>query len=264
MHLQDKVVIVTGAASGIGLAMSKRFIKEGAQQVYLTDLSAEKLANAAEELGNCASTRVCDVTREEQVHALVAQVIKEHGRIDLFCCNAGVLSVDNPLTATDVQWQLAINVNLMAHVYAARAALPHMLERGEGYFLNTASAAGLLNQPGTTTYAVTKHAAVGFAESLQIEFGTRGIKVSLLCPQAVNTPMLNAGDDLGVDNGGVAGLDGIIEPETLCDYVIEGLVAEAFLILPHPVVSKYMQNKAADYNRWIQGMMRLREQSFKD
>ncbi|WP_193164785.1 SDR family oxidoreductase [Microbulbifer hainanensis] len=258
MQLRDKVIIVTGAASGIGLAMSKRFIEEGAARVYLADLNDQQLSAAAASLGDRASTQVCDVTSEEQIQALVARVITEQGRVDLFCCNAGIISIDNPLTATDEQWQRALGVNLMGHVYSARAALPYMLERGEGYFLNTASAAGLLNQPCTTTYAVTKHAAVGFAESLAIEFGDRGIKVSCLCPQAVNTPMVTAGEDEGIKDGGVAGVNGIMEPEELCDFVVQGLAQESFLILPHREVQKYMQNKAADYDRWLLGMRRLK------
>jgi NAD(P)-dependent dehydrogenase (short-subunit alcohol dehydrogenase family) len=175
--------------------------------------------------------------------------------IDLFCCNAGV-GAGPELSSPDSEWQLAWGVNVMAHVYAARHLVPRMLARGGGYFLNTSSAAGLLSQIGNAAYATTKHAAVGFAEWLAISYGHRGIKVSLLCPQAVRTPMTQ--NDANASVQAAAG-DGMMEPEELAECVIEGLRQESFLILTHGQVVEYMRRKTADYDRWIRGMNRLHQ-----
>src|SRR5690606_6257213 len=154
----------------------------------------------------------------------------------------------------DAEWQRIWSINVMAHVYAARALVPRMIARGGGYLLNTASAAGLLSQIGSAPYAVTKHAAVAFAEWLSITHGEQGIKVSVRCPQAVRPPMIG-----GTEEGGVAGVDGVLEPEQVADAVIAGLADERFLILPHPEVLEYLQRQAADYDRWLRGMRRLQE-----
>ena len=253
MHLKDKIAVVTGGASGIGTALCRRFAKEGARGIVVADINAEDAAKVAEEVGGLAVT--ADVGVEQDMIRIVDETMDRYGRIDLFCSNAGIAFPDNGTAASapNEQWQKIWDVNLMAHVYAARAVLPAMIARGEGYLLNTASAAGLLSQIGSATYAVTKHAAVAFAESLAITHGDDGIKVSVLCPQAVQTPLL------GSSSSNVASVDGVIQPEELADTVIEGLADERFLILPHPVVLEYMQRKTGDYDRWLNGMRRLRK-----
>ena len=183
---------------------------------------------------------------------LVKKSLSAFGHIDLFCSNAGIFTPGGEDLSTD-KWQTIWDINVMSHVFAARAVLPGMLERGEGYLLNTSSAAGLLNQVGSAPYAATKHAAIGFAEWLSITYGNRGIKVSALCPQAVRTAMTAGGD------GGVAGLDGMLEPDQLADTVIETLAEERFLVLPHPEVLTYMRRKTDDYDRWLGGMRRLQD-----
>ncbi len=250
MKLEGKVAVVTGAASGIGRAMAKRFAAEGAEHVYVADLTEGPLNEVAEEIGGTAV--VTDVSNENDVKALIEKAESGSGRIDLLCSNAGIGVGGGPEAANE-DWQRIWDINLMAHVYAARHALPKMLERGEGYLLNTASAAGLLSQIGSAPYAVTKHAAVGLAEWLAITYGGRGIKVSVLCPQAVRTAMTAGNED------GVASIDGMMEPEVLCDSVIETLEAEEFLVLPHKEVLTYMQRKTGDYDRWIRGMQKLQE-----
>ena len=249
MKLNDKIAIVTGAGSGIGRAMAKRFIQEGARQVIIADLHADSLTSLAAEIG--ARAIKTDVANEQEVIHLIRTVEQDYGQIDLLCNNAGIGVGGGPETSNE-DWQRIWEINVMAHIYATRAALPNMLERGEGYILNTASAAGLLTQIGSAPYAVTKHAAVAYAEWLAVTYGDRGIKVSALCPQAVRTAMT-----ANTEGGGVAGVDGMMEPEELCDTVIETLDAETFLVLPHKEVLTYMQRKTADYDRWIKGMMRL-------
>ncbi len=251
MQVRDKVVVVTGGASGIGRALAQRFAAEGARKVVVADLNEAGIAAVAKEIGGIAVPT--NVGVEGDVINLVQTAESQAGSIDLFCSNAGI-AVYGDLGNSNEEWQRVWDVNLMSHVYAARAVVPGMIERGSGYLLNTASAAGLLSQIGSSTYAVTKHAAVGFAEWLSITYGKRGIKVSLLCPQAVRTAMT-----AGLDGGGVAGVDGMIEPEELVDAVIETLAAERFLCLPHPQVLEYMQRKTGDYDRWLNGMRRLHE-----
>ncbi len=251
MQLKDKIAVVTGGASGIGKAMAQRFIKEGASQVVIADIQSN-LGEVAKEIG--ARAIPTDVSKEADIINLIQTVEKDYGHIDLLCNNAGIGVGGGPETP-DEGWQKIWEINVMAHVYASRAALPGMLARGEGYMLNTASAAGLLSQIGSAPYAVTKHAAVGYAEWLAITYGDRGLKVSVLCPQAVRTAMT-----ANTKNGGVAGIDGMMEPEQLCDTVIEALDAETFLVLPHPEVLTYMQRKTSDYDRWIAGMQRLQSQ----
>jgi NAD(P)-dependent dehydrogenase (short-subunit alcohol dehydrogenase family) len=253
MNVKDKVVVVTGAASGIGKALAQRFRQEGAAGLVLADLDGPAVEAVAEDIDAVALE--VDVSKEEDVASIVRMAEQRFGRIDLFCSNAGVggadPDIDNPGSASNGRWELAWGVNVMAHVYAARHALPGMIARKSGYFLNTVSAAGLLSQIGSAPYSTTKHAAIGFGEHLAIASKENGIGVSLLCPQAVDTPML----------GGAAGsqnVDGVLTPEQVANAVVEGLAEERFLILPHPQVTTYMQRKTGDYDRWIRGMVRLR------
>jgi NAD(P)-dependent dehydrogenase (short-subunit alcohol dehydrogenase family) len=223
--------------------------------VAVVDLEAAAAEAVAEAVGGSAHT--VNVRDEAQITALVDTVRDMHGHIDLFCSNAGIIATDGPrwyaTSAPNETWQAMWEIHVMSHVYAARACLPAMIERGEGYFLNTASAAGLLNQIGDAAYSTTKHAAVGFAEALAITHGDDGIRVSCLCPQAVATRMI--GD---VSGGGTAGVDGVLAPADVAEAVIEGLAAERFLILPHPEVATYRERKTADYDRWLGGMRKLR------
>jgi len=252
MKLQDKVVVVTGGANGIGRALSKRFAAEGARGVVVADLDLESARQIAGEINGIAVKT--DVSIEADVVGLVSETVERFGPIDLFCSNAGIGGVPGFSQVTNGDWQRIWEVNVMAHIYAARAVLPAMIERGEGYLLNTASAAGILTQIGSAPYSVTKHAAVAFAEWLAITYGDRGIKVSCLCPQGVRTAMLNAAAEIGTS---AFLLQGAIEPEELAEAVVKGLAEEKFLILPHPEVAKYFQNKANDYDRWIGGMRKL-------
>ena len=249
MKLRDKIVVVTGGASGIGRALCRRFVAEGAQAVVVVDRDERGAEAVAREIG--ARAMPADVGVESDIVAVVERVESEIGPIDLFCSNAGIL-FEGGVECDNDSWQSIWDVNVMAHVYAARVLVPRMIDRGGGYLLNTASAAGLLSQIGSAPYAVTKHAAVGLAEFLAITHGDQGIQVSVLCPQAVRTNMT-----AGTDEGGVAGVDGMIEPEELAETVIQGLADERFLILPHPSVLEYMRRKTSDYDRWLAGMRRL-------
>ena len=255
MKIAGKVCVVTGGASGIGKALASRFIAEGAKAVVIVDLNADTVSAVATEIG--AQSYAVDVREESAIASMVSSVEAEYGQIDLFCSNAGIIGVDGePWWATGADnalWQRMWEIHVMSHVYAARACLPAMIARGDGYFLNTASAAGLLAQIGSAPYSVTKHAAVSFAESLSITHGDDGIKVSCLCPQAVDTAMT-----AGTEGGGVAGVDGMLSAEAVAEAVIQGLDAESFLILPHPEVEEYRQNKARSYDRWLGGMRKLR------
>ena len=253
MELRDKVVVVTGGASGIGAALSRRFATEGARAVVVADLDADGARAVAAEIGGVAAST--NVAVEADLQALVHKTADAHGPIDLFCSNAGI-GGGGGIEVPDEDWQRIWEINTMAHVYAARAVLPGMLARGEGYLLNTVSAAGLLTNLGNASYTVTKHAALGLAEWLSITYGDRGIKVSVLCPQGVRTPMLLGGADIG-DEAAAMLLAEAIEPEQVADAVVEGLRAESFLILPHPEVKDYLQRKTADYDRWLAGMRRL-------
>ncbi|HEX7168520.1 MAG TPA: SDR family NAD(P)-dependent oxidoreductase [Acidimicrobiales bacterium] len=249
MELSGKVAVVTGGASGIGRALATRFVAERAKAVVVADRDAEGAAAVARQIGDGAHAFTCDVSKEDDVVALIDATESAHGDIDLFCSNAGIGTGGGP-EAPNEEWQRIWEINLMAHVYAARALVPKMLERGDGYLLNTASAAGLLSQIGSAPYAVTKHAAVAFAEWLSMTYGDRGIKVSVLCPQGVRTPML--GEAPGALLGPTA-----IEPEDVADTVVAGLAAEEFLILPHPEVREFFRRKGDDYERWLRGMRRL-------
>ena len=255
MHPANKVCVVTGGANGIGRALCQRLHDEGARVVVVVDLEEANAKAYAAEIGGVGFG--VDVRDEAQMQAMVAAVEAEFGHIDLFVSNAGIIATDGePWWATSAPnsvWQAMWDIHVMAHVYAARACLPKMIERGEGYFLNTASAAGLLSQVGDAAYSVTKHAAVGWAESLAITHGDDGIKVSCLCPQAVSTRMIGE-----IKDGGTAGVDGVLPPEAVAQAVIDGLAAESFLILPHPQVVEYRARKADNYDRWINGMRKLR------
>jgi len=252
MKVDDKTVVVTGGASGIGEALSLRFADEGAR-VVVGDLNLEKAQQTAAQIQGLAVA--CDVAKEADIQNLVARSERHFGPIDLFCSNAGVCygEPDLATSAGNALWQSCWDINVMAHVYAARAVLPGMIERGGGTLLQMASAAGLLNQIGDAAYSTSKHAAVGFAQALAITHGDDGIKVAVICPQYVATSMLGYadGDDFSESPG-------VLSPEEVANSVIEGLEAETFLILPHPEVETYRQHKTADYDRWIKGMRRLR------
>ncbi len=249
MKLAGKHAVVTGGANGIGRALARRFAAEGGR-VVVADLDRERASELAAEIGGLAVA--ADVGDEASLRHLVERAERANGPIDLFCSNAGI-GLLGGIELPNEDWQKIWQVNVMAHVYAARAVLPSMLARGEGYLLNTASAAGLLTQIESACYSVTKHAAVGFAEWLAVQYGDRGIAVSVLCPQAVRTAMT-----ADFENGGVAGVDGMLEPEDVADCVIEALDEQRFLILPHPSVAKYLRNKVDDVDRWLAGMRRLR------
>jgi NAD(P)-dependent dehydrogenase (short-subunit alcohol dehydrogenase family) len=248
MELKDKVIVITGAASGIGRAMAQRFAAEGAAKVACADLNEAGAKETAESIGGLAFRT--DVSRESDIVALIEAVESQAGPIDLFCSNAGI-GIGGGAEASNDGWQRIWDINVMAHVWAARHLVPRMIARGGGYLLNTSSAAGLLSQIGSAPYAVTKHAAVGLAEWLAITHGDQGIKVSVLCPQAVRTAMTAGNPD------GVASIDGMMEPDTVAEACVRAIEAEDFLILPHPEVLDYMRRKTADYGRWIGGMRKL-------
>ena len=252
MHLIGKVIVVTGGGNGIGRALCRRFSAEGAKAVVVADLNAVAAKQVADEVGGTAVT--ADVSHEADVARLAQQTIAEHGAIDLFCSNAGI-AVNGDEHTPDAEWARCWHVNVMAHVYAARAVIPHMLERGGGYLLQTVSAAGLLTHPQSATYAVTKHASLALAEWLSMTYGDRGIKVSALCPQGVRTDMLRRAEAEGTRRSFL--LDSALEPEQVADDVVKGLEAERFLILPHGEVAEYVRRKAADHDRWLRGMRRL-------
>jgi NAD(P)-dependent dehydrogenase (short-subunit alcohol dehydrogenase family) len=260
VELAGRVAVVTGGASGIGRAMVRRFAAEGARGVVAADLNEEGARAVAEELGEGALGLGCDVGDDAQVGHLIDRAKEAFGPVDLFCANAGI-ATGAGLDAPDEVWERTIDINLKAHIYAARRLVPEWLERGEGYFLSTASAAGLLTQIGDAPYAVTKHGAVAFAEWLSVTYGDRGLRVSCLCPQGVNTPLLMGGMDLAGDEGlgarVVAAAGNLLEPEEVGDAVVEALREERFLILPHPEVEEFMRRKGDDHGRWLKGMRRL-------
>jgi NAD(P)-dependent dehydrogenase (short-subunit alcohol dehydrogenase family) len=251
MEMKGKVIVVTGGASGIGAALSRRFAREGAAAVVVADLNLDAAQAVARDIGGLAVR--CDVSKESDVQALIAQATERFGRVDVLCSNAGI-ALGGGVEAPNADWQRIWDINLMAHVYGARAVLPQMIERGEGYLLQTASAAGLLSHPDSALYAVTKHAAVSLAEWLSINYGDQGIRVSCLCPQGVRTPML-----LGTDGERKSFLlEGSVSAEQVADDVVAAMRDERFLVLPHPEVHDYLQRKAADVDRWLGGMRRLR------
>ena len=246
------MVVVTGGASGIGRALCRRFAREGARAIIVVDRDATA-HDVARDLGGTAI--VADVAVESDMARVVEQTRAAHGGIDLFCSNAGIGVAGKGLDTSESDWQRIWQVNVMAHVYVARAVIPSMLAAGRGYLLQTASAAGLLTQIGSAPYSVTKHAAVAFAEWLAVTYGDQGITVSCLCPQGVRTPML---DDAPETVRQLLG-DSALDPDVVADAVIAGLADECFLILPHPQVEEYFRRKADDYDRWIRGMRRLQQ-----
>lgn len=245
-----KIIVVTGGASGIGEALVRRFARDGAKFIAVADIDLAGATRVAEATGTKAfHTNVAD---EADIQKLVATVEAEHGPIDLFCSNAGII-LEGGAETPDADWERIWDINVKAHIYAARAVLPGMIARGSGYLLQTVSAAGLLSQIGSAPYSVTKHAALAFAEWLAITHHEQGIRVSALCPQGVRTNMLDSAHD------GMGSLlrETAISPEQVADDVVAGLADERFLILPHPEVADYFYRKATDYERWLRGMRRL-------
>ena len=252
MELKNRVIVVTGAARGIGRALATRFASAEPLAVFIVDIDGLRLSEVAREIG--ATAIRCDVSRESDVHHLITHVESTHGRIDVFCSNAGIAVGGGPETPND-QWQRIWDVNVMSHVLIARHVLPGMLARHEGYLVGTISAAGLLNHVFAAPYGATKAAALSFFEWLAIAHGEDGIRVSCLCPQGVRTDMLAAESRLGLEFLTA----NAVEPAQVADVVLEGIRQEKFLILPHPEVAEYFQRKATDYDRWLNGMRRLRK-----
>jgi NAD(P)-dependent dehydrogenase (short-subunit alcohol dehydrogenase family) len=250
MQIEGKVIVVTGGANGIGRALCRKFAAEKAEAVIVSDIDVRGAEQVAAEIKGTAIP--ANVAKEADVEKLVAETSKRFGHVDVFCSNAGIGVAGGP-EASDQAWQRSWDVNVMAHVYAARAVLPQMLQRKEGYLLQTVSAAGLLTQIGSAPYSVTKHAALAFAEWLSITYGDQGLRVSALCPQGVRTNMLARAEFAG----GAFLLETAIEPEQVAGAVVQGIAEEKFLILPHPEVAKYFQNKANDYERWLRGLRKL-------
>ncbi|GLQ06463.1 SDR family oxidoreductase [Sneathiella chinensis] len=250
MKVAGKNIVITGGASGIGKALAERFRAEGAAGITVADLQEDLLKEVAASIDGLAVR--CDVSKEADIQNLVAQAEQAYGPIDIFVSNAGIARYGWEETPDEI-WQMNWDIHVMAHVYAARALVDKMVQRGSGYLINTASAAGLLSQIDSASYATSKHAAVAFAETLAIRYGDKGVRVSVLCPQQVRTAMTQN------RAGSVSDVDGTLEPEELADCVIETMDREEFLILPHPKVLDYMRRKTADYDRWINGMRRLRD-----
>jgi NAD(P)-dependent dehydrogenase (short-subunit alcohol dehydrogenase family) len=263
MDLEGRVVVVTGGGGGIGAGLCRAFADRGARAVVVADLdgaAAERVATEVGGGGTAATAVALDVGAEVDVRRLVAETEAAHGPIDLFCANAGIIVVGGTEVADD-DWDRIWRVNVLSHVYAARAVLPGMRARGEGYLLHTASAAGLLTQLGSAPYSVTKHAVVGLAEWLSITHASAGIKVSCLCPQAVDTAMIGGTDPAVAEAATPASSrrDGILSPAAVADAVVEGLAEERFLILPHPEVAEYERRRADDRERWLRGMRRAQD-----
>lgn len=255
MDIKGTVCVVTGGAEGIGRALALGLKARGAKAVVVVDRNLAGAEATGREVGGLGLR--CDVASESDIAAVIAATEKAYGAIDLFCSNAGIGEFGADMTtvasAPDALWQRCWQVNVMSHVYAARALLPGMIGRKRGYFLNTVSAAGLLNQIGGPIYGTTKHAAIGFAENLAFTHRDDGIRVSVLCPQGVDTTLLkNSGH-------GPQHLDGVITPEACASSALDGIEKETFCILPHPRVVDYMRAKTADYERWISGMAKLQQ-----
>jgi NAD(P)-dependent dehydrogenase (short-subunit alcohol dehydrogenase family) len=248
VELARKVVVVTGAAGGIGRALAERFAREGAKAVVVGDIDGGGAEAVGASIGGFGMRT--DVAVEADVRALVTEAERRYGPVDVFCSNAGIF-VSGGEEVADSEWRRIFDVNVMAHVFASRAVVPSMVARGAGYFLSTVSAAGLLSQVGSAPYAVTKHAALALSEWLSITYGDRGLIVSCLCPQGVRTAMLADPHTPSFL------LEGSLPPEAVAEAAVAGMRDERFLILPHPEVATYFGRKAADYDRWIRGMRRL-------
>lgn len=256
MDVSDAVIVVTGAASGIGRAMARRFVADGARAVVIVDIDGAGVDAVVDELtadGATVRGEVVDMTDQAAVEAVIDRIEETIGAIDLWCGNAGIGANGGVELANEV-WDLTWNVNVMAHVITARVLVPRWIERGGGHLLLTASAAGLLTNLGTAPYAVTKHACVALAEWIKITYGEQGVGVSCLCPQGVRTPMTEADGELAIE---VVKAMGMIEPEDVADAVAEGLADDRFLILPHPEVATFEQRRAGDRERWLAGMQKL-------
>ena len=256
MELRDKVVVVTGAGSGIGAALARRFSEESPAALVVADINADSAKAVADEIG--ATSMQIDVADSDDHARLVDETEERFGPIDLYCANAGIGFIGDEQTEFS-EWDRMWQINTMSHVYAARHLIPGWLTRGDGYFLSTASAAGLLTNLKAAQYSVTKHAALAFAEWLAITYGDAGIKVSCLCPMGVDTPLLDVASEFHDLLSPHA-----IPPSEVANAVVKGLAEEAFLILPHPEVEKFFQNKANDYDRWIGGMKKLQRSLFPD
>ncbi|TWO72771.1 SDR family oxidoreductase [Caenimonas sedimenti] len=250
MEIRDKVAIVTGGASGIGAGMAQHWARQGARGVVVADLNLERAQGVAAGIGAQAVAMKCDVSREADIQQLVHATRERFGQVDIYFSNAGILGKPGGIDLEDALWDKMWQVHGMAHIWAARAVVPEMVARGEGYFVITASAAGLLNIVESAPYGVTKHAAVAIAEWLRIAYGRQGVRVSCLCPQSVQTDMTAGGT-------GSAGLDGVLTPEQVAEVVTQTMREEKFLALPHPEVAKYFLNKGQDYDRWLGGMQKL-------
>jgi NAD(P)-dependent dehydrogenase (short-subunit alcohol dehydrogenase family) len=265
-HHEIKVAVVTGGGHGIGRALCRRLARDGVK-VVVADIEADAAATVATEIDGVA--KHLDVSDEAAIIGLVDDVENDVGPVDLFISNAGVgfgdgesgaISPEGGMNPVDDRWLVSWNVNVMAQVYAARAVIPRMLQRGGGYIVNIASAAGLLSQIGDSAYSATKHASVGFTESLAITYGDDGISVSVVCPQAVATRLIGMEDDSGATEGGFNGneMDGIMQAEEVADIIVDQAMDGRFMILTHPQVAAYIQRKSGDYDRWIGGMRKLR------
>ena len=255
MEVENKRVIITGSANGIGSSLSRAFKDRDVESMILVDLDELNNTKLSNEVGGIPYK--ADVGSEDDIIKLVEFAKQEMGGIDIFCSNAGISGAGGLLNTLNEDWSNIWNVNVMSHIHAAKHTLPIMLEQGSGYFMNTASAAGLLTQLGAAGYSVTKSAAVSFAEWLKITYGERGIGVSCLCPQGVRTPMVEDAPEIV---GSLVSIDGLLEPDVVANEVIECIEKDQFLITPHPEVLEYMKIKASDPDRWINGMQSLTKQ----
>ncbi len=257
MDLKDKVVIVTGGAQGIGAALCRRFATAGARGVVVADRNLELACTVAQEIDGTAMA--CDVAQEDEIGRVVEQTVETYGPVDLFCSNAGIFGPLGGLEATDAQWRAALDVNFMAHVYAARAVVPAMCRRGQGYLVQMASAAGLLTHVGAAPYSVTKHAAVAWAEWLALSYREQGLRVSCICPLGVRTEMLAEDAYLAPVIGPTA-----LSADQVAKCTVEGVREERFLILPHAEVGQHFERKATQYDRWLRGMAQLKARLEED
>lgn len=247
MEIRNKVIVITGGAGGIGLAIAKAFLTDDPKVIILADINFDH----ADLKNKKVIYKKCNIASELEVNNLIDEINNDFGLIDIFCSNAGILTLGDEQSSNE-DWNKNWNLHVMAHVFAAKKLIPDMIKRGYGYFVNTSSAAGLLSHIDSVTYSTTKHAAIGFAEWLAITYGKEGIGVSVLCPQAVKTNMTK-----GRENE-VSALDGMMHPDKVALEVLNAVKNEVFLISPHTEVLGYFQNKANNYSRWIGGMQKLK------